>query len=416
MKVEELFRVALGLESPWAVSRVEFSGEPKQLDIWLDFPAGSRFPCPECDQDIRGAYDSTERTWRHLNFFEHQTLLHARLPRVECPTHGVKTVAVPWARSNVGFTLLMEAYILLLTQGGMTAAQVARTLGVHDTRIWRVLDHYVEDARARADHGGVTTVGIDETSRARGHDYISVFTDMSPTSPRRVIFACAGRDADAVRQFTQDLQAHQGAPEKVTDVCCDMSKAYIRGVADHLPRAAITFDRFHIMKLAGDAIDQVRRAEVAERPELKKTRYLWLRNAWHGLPPGQEARWEQVRRLRCRTHRAWMLKTVLQDIFEHSSPEQGPELLQKWCAWAARSRLSPMVEVARSLRRHWQGVVRWFQSHIANGVVEAINGLIQSAKRRARGFRSVRNLITMIYLLLGKLDLQLPSIAPVPVR
>jgi len=111
-----------------------------------------------------------------------------------------------------------------------------------------------------------------------------------------------------------------------------------------------------------------------------------------------------------------MLKTVLQDIFEHSSPEQGPELLQKWCAWAARSRLSPMVEVARSLRRHWQGVVRWFQSHIANGVVEAINGLIQSAKRRARGFRSVRNLITMIYLLLGKLDLQLPSIAPVPVR
>lgn len=111
-----------------------------------------------------------------------------------------------------------------------------------------------------------------------------------------------------------------------------------------------------------------------------------------------------------------MLKTVLQDIFERSSPEQGPELLQKWYAWAARSRLSPMVEVARTLRRHWQGVVRWFQSRIANSVAEAINGLIQSAKRRARGCRSVRNLITMIYLLLGKLDRQVPAIAPVPAR
>jgi transposase len=108
-QMKDLFRVALGLAEPWVVSKIEFSQEKHQLDLWLDFPAGSRFACPQCERP-GVVYDTAERTWRHLNFFQHKTFLHARQPRIECPDHGVKTIEVPWARSGVGFTLLMEAF------------------------------------------------------------------------------------------------------------------------------------------------------------------------------------------------------------------------------------------------------------------------------------------------------------------
>ncbi len=408
MQMEELFRVALGLESPWRVERVQFTEEAQRLELWLDFPAGSRFACPECGKRLCGAYDTTERTWRHLNFFQHATLLHARLPRVDCPEHGVKTVAVPWARPNVGFTLLMEAYILLLIQSGMAPRQVARAIGEHDTRIWRLVHHYVDKARERADFSEVRTVGVDETSRARGHDYISVFLDLLGPEQGRVLFACEGKDADAIYRFAGDFIAHRGAIERVREVCSDMSRAYIKGVAEHLPQAALTFDRFHIMKLVNEAVDSVRREEATERPELKGTRYLWLKNT-ENFTATQEIQFEQVKRLKCRTQRAWFLKTVLQEIYRSGTREDGPRLLKAWCAWATRSRLPPMVEVSRMFRRHWAGVVRWFESRISNGMLEAFNGLIQAAKRRARGFRSTANLVAMVYLLFGKLDLRTPA-------
>ncbi len=173
MQTNELFRIALGLAEPWVVGKIEFSEDRRRLALWLDFPSGSRFACPECGREGCGVYDSSERTWRHLNFFEHKTLLHARQPRVECPDHGVKTVEVPWARSGSGFTRLMEAFILVLVQGGMTAAQAARLIGEHDTRVWRVVQHYVQEARAEAEFSKVTAVGVDETSRRRGHNYYS---------------------------------------------------------------------------------------------------------------------------------------------------------------------------------------------------------------------------------------------------
>lgn len=407
MQIEELFGTALGLASPWRVERVQFSQEARQLELWLDFPAGSRFDCPECGKRLCGAYDTTERTWRHLNFFQHATQLHARLPRVDCPEHGVKTVAVPWARAQVGFTLLMEAYILLLIESGMTPRQVARAIGEHDTRIWRLVHHYVDDARERADFSEVRTVGVDETSRARGHDYISVFLDLLGPQKSRVLFACAGKEADTVRQFAEDFVAHGGVIEQVSEVCSDMSRAFIKGVGENLPQAALTFDRFHIMKKVNEAVDQVRREEASECPDLKGTRYLWLKNP-ENFTADQEAQWEQVKRLKCRTQRAWFLKAVLQDIYRSGTRDNGARLMKAWCAWATRSRLTPMVEVSRTLRRHWAGVVRWFESRITNGIVEAFNGLIQAAKRRARGFRSTANLVAMIYLLFGKLDVRVP--------
>jgi len=383
MQMNDLFRVALGL-------------------------ANSPFACPECGKGC-GAYDSTERTWRHLNFFEHKTLLHARQPRIQCPDHGVKTVAVPWARPGVGFTLLMEAFLLALVQNGMTPKQVSRLVGEHDTRIWRVLEHYVQKSRCEADFSGVKAIGVDETSRSRGHNYISVFMDLDKDNSR-VLFATEGKDAATVEEFRKDLEAHGGKAEQIEEACLDMSAAFIRGLTDRFPQAALTFDNFHLMQLLGNAVDEVRRQEQRTHPELQGTRYVWLKNDWNRTEE-QAKTFDALRSSKLATVRATHLRSVFQDLFACDSAQEAEPLLKRWYFWATHSRIDPMIKAAKTMKKHWAGVLRWFTSRITNGLLEAVNGLIQSAKAKARGFRNSRYLITMVYLIAGKLDFKLPAFA-----
>lgn len=407
-QMRELFRVALGLAEPWRISKVEFSADQQQLDLWVDFPSGSRFACPECGRSECGAYDTSERTWRHLNFFQYKTLLHARQPRVQCPEHGVKTVEVPWSRPGSGFTLLMEAFILTLIQGGMTVAQAGSLIGEHDTRLWRVLQHYVEKARAEADFSEVTTIGVDETSRRRGHNYITVFMDLAETQSR-VLFVTEGKDAQTVKSFKQDLEAHGGKPEQIQEACLDMSAAFIRGLTDQFPNVHLTFDHFHLIQLLNKAVDQVRREEQPTHPELKRTRFVWLKNDWNRTKEQAQV-FQELKASRLATVRATHLKSVFQDLFVYDNVEEAEPLLKHWYFWATHSRIAPMIKAAKTIKKHWDGVVRWFSSRISNGLLEAINSLIQSAKRKARGFRSTRYLITMVYLIAAKLDFKLPTL------
>lgn len=406
-QIQQLFRAALGLAEPWVVRKIDFSDEQHQLDLWLDFPAGSKFPCPQC-KAARGVYDSDERVWRHLNFFQHKTFLHARQPRIECPEHGVKTVEVPWARPGAGFTLLMEAFILVLVQGGMTPTQAGRLVDEHDTRLWRVLQHYVETARAEQDFSKVTTIGVDETSRSKGHHYITVFMDLDEEN-RRVLFATEGKDAETVKAFKDDLVAHGGKAEQVQEACLDMSAAFIRGLEDQFHETELTFDNFHLMRLLTDAVDQTRRAEQHDHPELKGTRYIWLKNDWNRTEAQQET-FDQLRSSKLATMRATHIKSVFQDLFDCDSVAEAEPPLKQWYFWATHSRIGPVIKAAKTIKEHWAGVLRWFVSRISNGVLEAINSLIQSAKAKARGFRNSRYLITMVYLIAGKLDFKLPSV------
>ena len=249
-----LFQQALGVHAPWRVTRCWFSAETQRLDIWIDFQRGSAFACPSCGVTDCKAYDTDELEWRHLNFFQHQAYLHARTPRVECSQCGVKRVSVPWARAESGFTLLFEAFVMTLVKV-MPVLAAARLVGEHDTLIWRIVHHYVDSARAAADHSAVSRVGVDETAARRGHDYISLFVDMDQ---RRVLFATEGKDAATVEAFAQDLAVHGGKAESIQEVSMDMSPAFIKGVATHLPEASVTFDKFHVVKTINDAVDEVR--------------------------------------------------------------------------------------------------------------------------------------------------------------
>ncbi len=299
----ELFKAALGLQDPWMVVNMDFDPAGHRLDLHLDFTRGARFPCPEGDEDACVVHDTSEKTWRHLDFFQHQAYLHARVPRISCPAHGVRQVAVAWARPESGFTLLFEALLMaLLTEMPVRAA--ADLVGEHDTRLWRILHHYVELTRAARTDNAVRQVGIDETSARRGQDYISLFVDLGRSA---VLYATEGRDHEVVERFATDLAAHGGDPEKITDACCDMSPAYIAGIETSLPNAEVTFDRYHLAHLLSKAVDEVRRDEAPGRSELRGTRYLWLKRP-QKLSERQRAdlAWLRVRDRGLRTARAYL--------------------------------------------------------------------------------------------------------------
>lgn len=404
MRDTELLQAAFGLLPPWMVARSTFDAAARRLDIHLDFPPGSRFGCPDCGAADCPAYDTEEMTWRHLNFFQHETYLHARVPRVTCSGCGIKRVSVPWAREGSGFTLLFEALAMTMMTS-MPVAAVGRLVGEHDTRLWRVLHHYVEEARADADHSGVTRIAFDETAARRGHDYVSLFVDLDGP---RVLFVADGKDATTVKTFAADLEDHDGAAENVTEVCIDMSAAFIKGIAAHLPNANITFDKFHAVKIINDAVDLVRRAEQKDRPELKKTRYIWLKNKGN-LSAAQVDTLGGLTDLNLKTARAYQIRLTFQDLYAQPSREAAEAFLKKWYFWATHSRLEPVIEAAGTIKRHWDGILRWFDSKIANGILEGINSLVQAAKAKARGYRSTRNLKAIIYLIAGKLELKLPT-------
>ena len=287
----------------------------------------------------------------------------------------------------------------------MPVAAVARLAGEHDTRLWRMIIHYVEAALARLDLADLRRVCIDETAAKRGHNYISLFVDIDR---RSVVYIADGREADTVRQFAEHVDAHNGDASRIKEVCIDMSGAFIKGVTENLTEAEITFDKFHVMQLIGRAVDEVRRDEVKSRPELKRSRYLWLRNE-NNLTAEQSAQLGALSQTNLKTARAYHLRLTFQDIYKERSREWAAMLFDKWYAWARRCRLQPMKDVAATMLRHRDGILAWFDSRIANGLIEGINSLVQAAKAKARGYRSLRNLKAITYLIAGKLDIRLPT-------
>jgi transposase len=395
-----LFTAALGLQAPWEVVDVRFDPQGGRIDFDVAFARGAQFACPQCGAADQPVHDTRERSWRHLNFFQFQAHVHAKVPRVRCSAcQKTAQVPVPWARENSGFTLLMEALLVTLCKA-MPVRQVATLLGVSDMRLWRTLDHHVEQARAREDFSAVRAVGLDETAARRGHHYISLFHDLEQP---RLLYACEGRKGEVLARFADDLEAHGGCAENVRELCIDMSASYQAGVSEHLPWTEVTFDEFHVIQLVNKAVDEVRRQEVKGQPRLRRTRYLWLKDN-HAWSRQQILRFADIKALNLQTHRAYRIKEALRAIFRTATaPAEAAALLQRWYSWARRCRLEPIKKVAATLKQHWQGILNAFDSKLTNARVEAANSLIQAAKTKARGYGTTRHLITIAYLVAGRL-------------
>ena len=416
VEVESLFTAALGLQAPWSVEKVDLDTERHRIDFEVTCGA-KRLSCPSCGALDQPIHDRNRRSWRHLDFFQFEAWLHAGVPRVGCTACGkTSQVNVPWAREGSGFTLLFEALALTMCQGGLPVSQAAQMLRVGDKQLWRRIEHYVSQARAKQDMRKVRLVGIDETSVKRGQNYITVVHDLDE---KRLLFATPGRDHDTVEQFAVDLAAHGGKRTAIKHACIDMSAAYAKGITESLPKAQISYDRFHVVALANKAMDEVRTAEWAtERQRVQdelgeldareRRTILWAmrRNpsSWSG-PQLNAMYWLQ--RANLKTPRAWRLKMGLREVYaharSHNNAAQAASDLKRWISWARRSRLEPFKRLGATLREHFDGVVRGMLDHRSNAFVEAMNGLLQQAKRAARGFRTVTNFINIAYLRLGKL-------------
>lgn len=401
MKDFDIFQAALGLGEEWMVSKTEFKPQEKRLDIYLDFAPGTRFPCPVCGLPSK-VYDTTERTWQHLNFFQYATYIHARLPRVDCEADGIKQIQVPWARERSGFTLLFEAMIMALADE-MPVLAIAEMVGVHDTRIWRIIEHYVNKDVDNLDLSKVQNVGVDETSSTRGHHYVTLFVDMDTS---RVIFVTKGKDADTLKAFSDHLGTHKGSADQILEFSSDLSPAFISGVAKYFPNAHMTFDKFHVMKLLNAAVDETRRSEQTQEKDLKSSRYVWLKNP-NNLSKKERTKLDSLSGKKLKTGRAYRMKLLFQEIFTYDE-ERAITGLKKWYVWATHSRLEPIKAFAKTLKKHWDGIVRWFKTKLTNGILEGLNSLVQAAKARARGYRSVEYFKLMIYMVAGKMG-RLPT-------
>lgn len=397
----DMFQAALEIESPWFVSYRELDRKEGQLHVYLNFKRGAEFSCQHCGMNGK-VHDivNEDRTWRHLDFWQYQTVLHGRLPRIHCKhCSKITTVKVSWAREHASFSWLFEAYVMaLMTE--MPVAAAARKVGEHDTRLWRIFHYYVERAMKEMDMTGVKRIALDETSSRRGHEYVTLFVDIDT---KRVLLATEGKGSAGLSTFKQFVTGRGIGPTQIEEACCDMSAAFIAGLEEHFPTAQITFDKFHVMKLVNEAVDEVRREEQKEVVELKKTRYVWLKNESR-LTEGQKQTMLKLKDMNLRTGKAYRLKLALQDMWTY--PTIYADLyFKKWMQWAVRSQVEPMAAVARSLQRYATGILRWFQTKMTNGLLEGINSLVQAAKRKARGYRSTRNFIAMIYATANKLKM-----------
>ncbi len=396
----KLFEAALGIAEPWFIQGVDFDTGKKTLTIGIDFIAGSRFAVPGVE-GVHPAHDTVTKRYRHLNFFQHECHLEVRVPRVRLPDGGIRQVEPDWAGRLAGFTLLFEALIMAMCRE-MTFAAVSRLVGLSWHQVVAICKRYVELGLEQADFSEVTRLAADETSKARGHDYITLVAD---ADERRVLFVTEGRDADTIKAFAVDFTAHGGDPKAVESISIDMSPAFIKGVTKHLPSARITFDKFHVIAHASTAVDKTRRIEQKTDPSLKGLRWKLLRDRASLTPDARadlDALIAQVTTKR--TARAWLYKEQLREILERKQINVVRDMLTQWATNVMRSKVEPMKEVAKMIRNHLDGIVAWTQTRQTNGFLEAINGLFQAAKRKARGYGNFSTIRTVIFLLAGKLD------------
>ncbi len=405
MDGNEILLLGVGIQSPWKLieQRLETDKNPHELHLEVKAERGAKHPCPECGNDC-SAHDFSEKTWRHLNFFQHHCYIHASVPRVKCPEHGVKQIEVPWARKGSAFTLLFEQAAMTLVRE-MPVNAAARIMAIDDKRLWRIVHHYVAKAVARFDLSGVQAIGLDETASKRGHNYVTVFIDMDKRE-EPVLFVTPGKGKETVSEFAQFLSAHNGDAERILEVVCDMSPAFLSGIAKELPNAEVTVDWFHIVQLFTRALDTVRKEENRERTLPKHTRWAVLKSAiGEKMTANQLDALSQLKSLDTETTIAWQIKEKLRWIRGAKTPRAARWRITHFIRHAhemigdARQYLEPITKALETLERQADRVIRRWTSTYTNARLEGLNSLFQAARARARGYRNNQTFMTMIYMI-----------------
>lgn len=405
---ENMFAQSIGIEEPWRIEKAEFVEEVKEVHIYVTARKTAKYECPECGE-LCERYDDeeTERIWRHGDVVFFPCFVHCKRPRVKCNEHGIRVVTAPWARKNSRYTLLFESYSMLLMKS-MPVENARKLLRISHTSMTRILKYWVKKAVNEDDLSKVIAICVDETSFKRGQSYVTIVSD---ATARRVIDVEEGRDAETLEKFSYKLEAKGGDCNKIKQVVSDMSKAYISGKELCFPKARLIIDKFHVKQLIIKGMDMVRREEQGKEKNKRRDagRKLLM------IPDGRQTKQQQEKVAELskkypKTGRAFRMVQSLDDMYKCTDIKDADKVFKKLISWLKRSRLEPMKEVAKTLLKHKQSILSYFFHRITNAIAEGINSLIQSAKRRARGFRTIEGYTCMIYLVVGKLNLSCPSL------
>lgn len=407
MDANTVLALGLGMAPPWRLvgQRLETAKQPHELHLEVAAERGSQFPCPVCDKPCK-AHDFAEFTWRHLNFFQHHCFITAKVPRTDCPEHGVLRAHVPWAREGSRFTLLFEHAALTLVRE-MPVLAAARIMEITDQRLWRIVAHYVGEAVGRLDLGSLRALGLDDTAAKRGQSYVTVFIDLD-RDDKPVVFVTPGRGKESVARFRGFLAQHGGEPGRIVEVVCDMSGAYIAAIGETFENANITVDWFHVVQLFTKAVDQVRRAEAKLSTLPKALRWAILKRADGKLTEAQATALAELEASDLFTAIAWRIKEKLRWVRQAASPQAARWRLTHFLQHAADLLdpdpiLDPVRKAIATVQVHSARILeRWTSTH-SNARLEGLNGLFQAARARARGYRNVATFATMIYLIAAPL-------------
>ena len=405
MRDTELYRHLLGLVAPWEVDRVELSVADGRVDVWVQHPDRTRFACPDCDTPLPVYDHSAERAWRHLDSCAFATFLHASAPRVACPEHGVRQVRLPWAEPHSRFTMLFER-LAIDVLAACDVAAAAGLLRISWDEAWHLMDRAVLRGLAAKPLAVPAHVGVDEKAAGKGQDYITVVSDLDAGTVQFI--------ADERRQASLDGYFEKftaGQLEQIQAVAMDMWEPFAASVRAHLTDAddKIVFDRYHLMGYLTKAVDTVHKQEnralvFTGDKSLAGSKYLWLYSA-ENLPERHQNRFATLRAGDLKTARAWAIKESLRHFWSYQRRGWAAKHFKRWYFWATHSRLKPIIDAAKTLKRHQAGLLSYFAHRISNAGAEGLNSRIQAIRVSARGYRNREHFKTAIYFHLGGLQL-----------
>ena len=336
--------------------------------------------------------------------------------RVQCRRCGVRTEQVPWGATASRFSWAFEEWVAYLAQI-TDQTHVHKLTGVAWVTVGQIIERVVQRRLSPDRLVNLRRIGIDEFSYRKRHRYLTIVVDHDR---RRVVWAAEGRNAETLRAFFRELGPQTCAAVELVSI--DMAGGYKKAIAEFLPTAQVIYDRFHVQRLAGDALDAVRRSLVREAAAaedddesqaIKKTRWVLLKG-WHRLDAEERARLHEVQRINRPLYRGYLLKETLAGALDYRQPVRAEKALKSWIAWACRSRLQPFVRVARTLRAHFDGVLAYIRHRLTNGLAEGLNNKLRIISRRAYGFHSADALIAMLFLNSGGIELSPRLPRPTP--
>lgn len=402
--IAQHYEQLLNLTAPWAVSDVEIDTEKLRLNIKVATARGSKLPCPICGKLCPKEDHREERSWRHLDTMQFETFIICRIPRINCQEHGVKSVDVPWSGEYSRFTLLFEHFAIDVIGAAKSVKAAAELLRLSWDQILEIQGKAVKRGLGRRKDEKIKHIGIDEKSFLKAHSYASLLTDIDQS---RVLEVVQDRTEESAKLLLNTLSDNQ--KENIEAAAMDMWVPFMNASNAVIPNADIVHDKYHAATYLGKAVDAVRKKEnsslvKAGDEALKGTKYLWLTNPENWSKEAKKT-FRSFALDEMKVGRAWSIKESFRHLWNYKYYGSACNFFKSWYYWATHSKLNPIIEAAKTLKRHLSGILAYLKHHITNAVTEGLNSKIQAIKSNARGFRNFQNYRIAILFHCGKLSL-----------